>query len=89
MRGNKNLVEAIYSGVGMTRFFGLLRSSHFQLVGGLPYPPVGKTLIFRPNPIYMNNLYSQGIMLYFKSALIPQLYMPTLLSETEVLYFEK
>ena len=89
MRGNKNLVGAIYSGVRMTRIFGLLGDSHFKLVGGLPHLSVGKTLKFRPNLIQMNNLHSQGIMLYSKSALIPQLYMPTLLSETEVLYFEK
>ena len=51
MRGNENLVGAISSGSGMTRFFGLLGGLPFQLVGGLPHPPVGKTLIFRPNPI--------------------------------------
>ena len=34
----------------------------------------------------MNSLHSQGIMLFSKSDLIPQSYISTLLSETEVLY---
>ena len=39
MRGNKNLVGAIYSSAGMTRFFSLLEGPPFSASGITPPSP--------------------------------------------------